>query len=100
MTDDGSISIWITQLKEGDAQAAQRLWDRYCNRLIGLASKKLQDSPRRAKDEEDVVQSAFKSFCLRAQAGLFPDLRDRDSLWPLLVIITARKAANQRKHER
>jgi DNA-directed RNA polymerase specialized sigma24 family protein len=60
----------------------------------------LLDSPRRAKDEEDVVQSAFKSFCLRAQAGQFPDLRDRENLWPLLVLITARKASNQRNHER
>jgi RNA polymerase sigma factor (sigma-70 family) len=95
-----SISVWIKQLKDGDAEAAQRLWNRYYERLINLARKKLQDSPRRASDEEDVVQSAFKSFCLRAQAGLFPDLRDRESLWPLLVVMTARKAANQRKHER
>src|SRR5262245_13663312 len=100
MSDDGSISVWIGQLKQGDADAAQRLWERYYHRLVGLARKKLQDSPKRAKDEEDVVQSAFKSFCLRAKEGLFPDLRDRDNLWPLLVLITARKAANQRMHER
>jgi RNA polymerase sigma factor (sigma-70 family) len=98
--EDGSVSLWIKNLKAGDAEAAQRLWERYYHRLVGLARKKLLDSPRRAKDEEDVVQSAFKSFCLRAQAGQFPDLRDRENLWPLLVIITARKASNQRNHER
>jgi RNA polymerase sigma factor (sigma-70 family) len=100
MMGDDSISIWIKQLKAGEAEAAQRLWERYCHRLIGLARKKLQDSPRQVKDEEDVVQSAFMSFCARAQAGLFPDLRDRDNLWPLLALITARKATNQRLHER
>jgi RNA polymerase sigma factor (sigma-70 family) len=50
-------------------------------------------------DENDVVQSAFTSFCLRAQAGAFPDLDDRESLWALLAVITARTAANQRVHE-
>lgn len=100
MSDDGMVSLWIQQLKEGDAEAAEQLWHRYYNRLVGLARKKLQDTPRRAKDEEDVVQSAFLSFCTRAKEGRFPDLRDRDNLWPLLVLITARKASNQRKHER
>jgi RNA polymerase sigma factor (sigma-70 family) len=100
MTVDGSISVWIRKLKQGESEAAERLWERYYCRLVGLARKKLLDSPRRVTDEEDVVQSAFTSFCLRAQAGQFPDLRDRDNLWPLLVLLTARKAANQRKHER
>ncbi len=70
------------------------------HRLVGLARKKLGDSPRSVKDEDDVVQSAFKSFFVRAQAGQFPELRDRNNLWPLLVLITARKASNQRQHER
>jgi RNA polymerase sigma factor (sigma-70 family) len=100
MDETASISVWIQQLKQGEADAAQKLWERYYRRLVGLARKKLQDAPRRAQDEEDVVQSAFKSFCLRAEAGQFPDLRDRENLWPLLVLITARKAANQRKRER
>ncbi len=36
--------------------------------------------------------SAFDSFCRRAVCGQFPQLDDRDNLWRLLVIITARKA--------
>jgi DNA-directed RNA polymerase specialized sigma24 family protein len=63
--------------------------------MIGLARKKLAEMPRRAIDEEDVVQSAFLSFCQRAEQGQFPDLADRDSLWALLAVITARKAVNQ-----
>src|SRR5262249_15593297 len=35
---------------------------------------------------------AFDSFCRRAEAGSFPRLADRDSLWRLLVTITARQA--------
>jgi DNA-directed RNA polymerase specialized sigma24 family protein len=96
---EDSVSIWIERLKVGDQQAAQQLWERYYRRLIGIARKKLGSLPRTVKDEDDVVQSAFKSFFLRAQEGQFPELRDRDNLWPLLVLITARKAANQRMHE-
>jgi RNA polymerase sigma factor (sigma-70 family) len=100
MTDSGSVSLWIQQLKAGDANAAQPLWERYYHRLVGLARKKLADMPRRAIDEEDVVQSAFNSLFHRAREGHFPQLSDRDDLWRLMVVITARKAINQRNHER
>jgi RNA polymerase sigma factor (sigma-70 family) len=95
----GSVSMCLKQFKEGDSTAAQNLWERYYHRLIGLARKKLGDTSRRAMDEQDVVQNAFASFCRRAQAGFFPDLNDRSSLWALLALITARKAGNQRMHE-
>jgi RNA polymerase sigma factor (sigma-70 family) len=95
----GSISICLSQFKGGDSTAAQNLWERYYPRLIGLARKKLGATSRRAMDEDDVVQNAFDSFCRRARAGAFPNLNDRDSLWALLAMITARKAGNQRLHE-
>jgi RNA polymerase sigma factor (sigma-70 family) len=98
MDEQGSVSCWITQLQDGDGQAAQALWERYYPRLVALARKKLIDVPRRVADEEDVVQSALNSFYQRAQQGQFPDLSERDELWSLLVTITARKAINQRKH--
>ncbi len=60
--------------------------------------KKLQSTSRRVADEEDAALSAFDSFCRRAEQGQFPDLKDRDGLWALLVILTARKAADLIKH--
>jgi hypothetical protein len=51
-------------------------------------------------DEEDIALSAFNSLCLGGRRGRFPDLRDRDSLWGLLVFITAQKAADWVVHER
>ena len=87
-----SVSHWIGQLQAGDHAAAQKLWERYFQRLVGLARKKLQGLPRRAADEEDVALSAFASFCRGAEQGRFPLLLDRDNLWRLLVTITARKA--------
>src|SRR5262245_16156980 len=94
MSSVGSVTHWITQLKDGDPLAAQKLWECYFLRLVGLARQKLQGTPRRAADEEDVALSAFDSFCQGAERGRFPQLTDSDSLWPLLVIITARKAVD------
>ena len=100
MSEKGSVSLWLSQLRQGDSLAAQQLWEQYYPRLVGLARRKLADMPRRVADEEDVAVSAFKSFCQRAEDGQFPQLDDRDELWSLLVVITARKAINQVKHER
>jgi DNA-directed RNA polymerase specialized sigma24 family protein len=99
MSSGGSVTRWLGQLQEGDPAAARRLWERYFHRLVGLARKRLGGAPRRVADEEDVALSAFDSFCRNAGAGRFPDLLDRDSLWRLLVVLTARKAAHLRRDQ-
>jgi DNA-directed RNA polymerase specialized sigma24 family protein len=99
MSSGGSVTHWITALKEGDPAAAQLLWERYHRRLVSLARQKLRSSRRRAADEEDVVQKAFHSFFQGVGWGRFPQLHDRDNLWRLLVVITARKARDQVRHE-
>jgi RNA polymerase sigma factor (sigma-70 family) len=95
----GSVTRWVTALKDGDTTAAQPLWERYHRQLVTLARQKLQASRRRAVDEEDVVQNAFHSFFRGVADGRFPQLNDRDNLWRLLVVITARKAIDQVAHE-
>jgi DNA-directed RNA polymerase specialized sigma24 family protein len=94
MSSDGSVTRWIGALQAGDHMAAQQLWERYFRRLVGLARKKLENAPRGGADEEDVALSAFGSFCRNAEQGKFPQLEDRDGLWRLLVVLTARKAAH------
>jgi DNA-directed RNA polymerase specialized sigma24 family protein len=100
MSSTASVSQWISLLKSGDATVAQVLWEHYFERLVGLARKKLRRARRRATDQEDVALSAFDSFCRGAMQGRFPQLRDRHNLWPLLVLITARKALDHMQHER
>jgi DNA-directed RNA polymerase specialized sigma24 family protein len=94
MSPEGSVTRLLDPLRAADPAAVQQLWERYFRRLVGLARKRLQGAPRRAADEEDVALSAFDSFCRAAKAGRFPQLADRESLWRLLVAITARKAAH------
>src|SRR5262249_37474073 len=83
-----------------EAAAAEELWQRYFARLVGLARARLRGQPRAAADEEDVALSAFDSFCRGAEQGRFPRLEDRDDLWQLLVLLTARKAWRLIAHER
>jgi DNA-directed RNA polymerase specialized sigma24 family protein len=99
MFSGGSVSHWIDRLKAGDDAAAQRLWEVYFTRLVSLARNRLRGRPRRAADEEDIALSAFHSFCRGAEQGRFPQLADRDDLWRLLVVITARKAIDLIEHE-
>jgi DNA-directed RNA polymerase specialized sigma24 family protein len=100
MRPEASVTQWIDRLKAGDPAAAQKLWERYFRRLVGLARKKLYAAPRRAADEEDVALSAFDSFCRGAEKDRFPRLHDRLDLWQLLVLLTARKASDLAQHER
>jgi len=96
---DGSVTIWLDQLKAGDPAAAKPLWDGYFGRLVSLARGRLRAIPRAAADEEDVALSAFDSFCRGATEGRFPRLDDRDDLWQVLFVITDRKAKGQVRHE-
>ena len=95
-----SVTQWIVQLKGGDREAAQRLWERYFGRLVRQTRRWLRYTPRQAADEEDVALSACDSVCRRAAQGRFPRLSDRDDLWQLLLVIAFRKTCNQIKHEK
>jgi DNA-directed RNA polymerase specialized sigma24 family protein len=99
MPSDGSVTYWIAQVRDGDPNAVQPLWERYFQLLVARARAALGSGPRRAADEEDVALSAFDSFFRGAQQGRFPRLNDRHDLWRVLLTITARKAAHQTRDE-
>lgn len=95
----GSVTTWLDGLKAQHDSAAQELWNRYFATLVTVARRNLHGMGRES-DEEDVALSALKSAMLGVQNNRFPDLSDRTGLWPLLVTITARKAANELKRQR
>jgi DNA-directed RNA polymerase specialized sigma24 family protein len=99
MSSEASVTHWIDQLKAGDRAATGPLWERYFRLLVARARAALGAAPRRAADEEDVALSAFDSFIRGAEQGRFPRLDDRDDLWRILLVLTARKAAHQVRDE-
>lgn len=98
-TTENSVSKWIADLKEGESDATQRLWERYAMQLVDLARRRLKDSPKRIADEEDLALSVFHSLCRGAAAGRFQNVRNRDDLWWLLLAITKQKVVDHIRRE-
>jgi DNA-directed RNA polymerase specialized sigma24 family protein len=92
MDNQPSVSHWLSLVQAGDPAGAQLLWERYFAQMVRLARARLGGGQPGRAHEEDVALSAFASFCRRAEDGQFPNLADRDDLWRLLVVITARKS--------
>ena len=97
---NASVTQWIAGLKAGKAEAADRLWHRYFERLVRLAQRKLGSAPRRVADEEDVAAIVFHNLWQGGESGRFPDLRNRDNLWPLLIVLTSRRVVDLFRREK
>ncbi len=96
----GTVTVWIEQVKGGCEQASRRIWDFFFQRLVALARKNMAGTPRAVADEEDVVLSAFDSVFRRAKNGEFSCLFDRDDLWHILALVTRRKAIDLIKFQK
>jgi hypothetical protein len=94
MNSPKSVTRLIVDLRSPDRQlrdaAAQRIWETFSQRLLAAARRRLDDRIRVRADEEDVVQSAFKSLCIRIERG-DDVLEDRDAFWRLLMTVTLNK---------
>lgn len=100
MDPGGSVTRCMHEVRAGNGDSAQLLWQRYFDKLRTLARARLKNASRRVSDEEDAALSAMDSLCRGLQEGRFPKLNDREDLWQLLVVITTRKAINQVNRER
>jgi RNA polymerase sigma-70 factor (ECF subfamily) len=96
--DEASIRL-VGRWRAGDQEAADELFRRYADRLIGLARTRLSSQIGQRIDPEDVVQSAYRSFFIGAREGRY-DLERGGDLWRLLVAITLHKLKDQVKHHR
>jgi DNA-directed RNA polymerase specialized sigma24 family protein len=77
-----------------------KLVERYTERLLDLARRRLPDALRRRLDPEDVVQSVYRSFFQRLREGRF-SFDDSGDLWRLLAAMTFQKACEAGKfHQR
>ncbi len=90
-----SITRWLDGLRLGDVQASRLVWERFLERMLHAARRRLAGASRRVADEEDVVVVAFERFLHGVREGRFPRLADRDDLWAILFTLTDRVALRQ-----
>jgi DNA-directed RNA polymerase specialized sigma24 family protein len=96
-----SVTIWLERLKAGQRDEATRhLWEAYFAQLVRRAQALLGSWTGASAGPEDVAISAFHSFVRAVEQGRFPRLEDRQDLWQVLLVLTARKAGKLRRSER
>jgi len=91
---DHSVTYWLAAAKDGDLAAGQALFERYFGRLVAV-SRNAVPRKRRVEDEEDAALAAMYAFLRGIEHGRFPDVSDRQTLWPLLVRIVVSHSRKQ-----
>lgn len=91
--DDELVAI-LESIRSGEGEAATELHKRFVDRLVRLASTRINRRFRSKIEPEEVVQSVFASFFRRHEQGEFSFDRWND-LWALLVRITICKCTNR-----
>jgi RNA polymerase sigma factor (sigma-70 family) len=99
MSESNSLTNLYWKLQAGDEDAANRLFHECFLRLVMYAKSHLRGVSQKMADGEDVALSALNSFMKAAQMGRFPNFKDRDDLWRLLLKITKNKAIDLRRKE-
>lgn len=84
----------MDRFRRGDEHAADELYLRYAQQLAAVARSHLSGRLSRRLDPEDIVQSAYRSFFMRAREGEYALYRGGD-LWRLLVGILRHKLLSQ-----
>ncbi len=94
----GSVTHDGAALRSADPlvrqQAARRIWERFEPRLLEIVRRRLNPRLRVRADEEDIVQSLFRSFFMARRDGDRVVPASREGLWRLLVWLAMCKVAN------
>jgi RNA polymerase sigma factor (sigma-70 family) len=96
--DKTPVTAWLRQLEAGDVQAAESLYEHFCNRLQELVRRRIPANIRSTYDQEDASVSAFHSLFLGVRKQRY-QLNDRGDFWRLLLTIAERKILKRIRHE-
>lgn len=87
----------VRRLRLGEEDAATQLYLRYARRLQSLAAAQTSPQLKTRFDEEDVVQSVFRTFFRRLTVGLY-DVPPGEELWHLLLVLALNKIRKLATH--
>jgi RNA polymerase sigma-70 factor (ECF subfamily) len=94
MSDAVPDQVLASYCRAGNEDAARQLFDKYMERLVALARRRISQRMASRVDPEDIVQSVFRTFFGRLRAGQF-EIEDQDDLCKLLMRITVHKTLRQ-----
>lgn len=89
----------VDRFRLGDEDAALRLYYRYAERLLNLATKQQADDLSARFDPEDIVQSVFRTFFRRVADGQY-EAPEGDELWKLFLVIALNKLRSRGAYHR
>lgn len=99
MPEIASVSQWIDQVKGDNQEAAQRLYERYLQRLAEEVHRKIRGSSRRITDKENIAHTAIANFLVQIRAGSFPQVANRYDLWRVLIMLANRRVADLKRRQ-
>ncbi len=85
---ENSVTVWFSQLCAGDPAAAEKLWNRFFDRLVIVAGQQMASANRRVVSEEDIAVGVMAALCRCARRGQLPAISNRDDLWQQLLCWT------------
>jgi RNA polymerase sigma-70 factor (ECF subfamily) len=94
MSNAGSARRLFSQCQAGDLRAAEGIYLRYAERLWRLADRHIGETLQRRVDPDDIVQTVFRTFFRRTEAGKF-SIENSASLWALLARITLNRIRSE-----
>jgi RNA polymerase sigma-70 factor (ECF subfamily) len=89
----------LVRLREGQEDAATRLYLRYAKRLQALVRARSSPQLARRVEPEDIVQSVFRRFFRRVLQGNY-DVPPGEELWGLLLVIALNKIRTEETFHR
>lgn len=95
---EGSVTGWVRLTKQGDDDAAQKLWERYFQRIVQLAHRRIEGFSA-AFDAEDVALSTFDQVIRAMREERLETMADRCDLWQILRVHTMRRALDRFRTE-
>lgn len=92
--EESILDSLVQRAGQGSSDAEAEIHQAFVDRLVRLASQRINQRFQAKIDPEEVVQSVFVSFFQRNAAGAFK-FNDWNDLWCLLVKITVRKCSTR-----
>jgi DNA-directed RNA polymerase specialized sigma24 family protein len=93
----GSVTRWISAMRQGDPEAIRRLVERYFGKLRKLSQERIRRGAPIFEDGEDIAIQVLTSVCQKVEEGKYPDLQNRDDLWYLMIFVAHRLVIDRRR---